>query len=404
MVVAVASLVFGTVGVAVAGLPPGGSFSDDDGNIHEANIEAIAAEGITKGCNPSEGNTKYCPGSSVTRGQMAAFLVRALKLPATSTDFFSDDDGSVFEANINRLAASGITKGCNPSEGNTKYCPDGKVTRGQMAAFLVRAFSYADDGGGGLFTDTAESIFASNIDRLATAGVTKGCNPAEGNTRYCPNDLVKRDQMASFLARALKLAPIVPPPPPPPPPPPSAGCSRSDIGIPVSECNALVAIYNATNGDSWTYNTFWFDSGSLGRPCYWKGVECSGPIDGQVHVWALNLGSNNLTGTLPPQIGDFPYLAQISLQGNNLAGTLPAELGNLSSLKNLRVNANLALGGEIPIAIYTGLKDTLIQFSIGGTPGGIGTARCYSVPSNAPAGMVPWLESVSRGQWADASC
>ncbi len=104
-----------------------------------ADIEWLASAGITKGCNPAEGNTKYCPDSPVTRGQMAAFLDRALDLPATSTDFFVDDDDSIFEASINRFAAAGITKGCNPTEGNTKYCPSGTVSRAQMAAFLHRA-------------------------------------------------------------------------------------------------------------------------------------------------------------------------------------------------------------------------------------------------------------------------
>jgi hypothetical protein len=132
-------------------------------------------------------------------------------LPATSTDYFSDDDGTLFEADINKLAEAGITRGCNPPT-NTLYCPEGSVTRGQMAAFLVRAFGYSDDGGGDLFTDDDGSVFAGDIDQLGTAGVTKGCNPPD-NTLYCPGATVKRDQMASFLARALNLAPILPPPP-----------------------------------------------------------------------------------------------------------------------------------------------------------------------------------------------
>ena len=191
-------------------LPPLGRFFDDDGNIHESNIEAIAADGITKGCNPPA-NDLYCPDATVTRGQMSAFLVRALGLPATDTDFFIDDAESVFQSDINRLAAAGITKGCNPPI-NDRFCPDAKVTRGVMAAFLVRAFGYSDSGGGGLFADSIDSTFANDIDKLATAGVTKGCDPPD-NKKFCPDDLVRRDQMASFLARALGLPPIVPPPP-----------------------------------------------------------------------------------------------------------------------------------------------------------------------------------------------
>lgn len=193
------------VSVAAAALAAG-TFTDDDGNTHEANIEAIAAEGITKGCNPPV-NDLYCPSDPVTRGQMAAFLRRAFDLPAAVEDHFTDDDGTTFEGDINALAEAGITKGCNPPA-NTEYCPDGHVTRGQMAAFLRRAFDYpavTND----FFTDDDNSIFEADINAIAAEGVTKGCNPPD-NTLYCPNDLVLRDQMASFLARALELKPIVP--------------------------------------------------------------------------------------------------------------------------------------------------------------------------------------------------
>lgn len=155
---------------------------------------------ITRGCNPPYLN-RYCPDSAVTRGQMAAFLTRALDLPPTDTDAFVDDDDSVFENDINRMAAAGITKGCNPPT-NDAFCPERKVTREQMAAFLVRAFSYTDDGDGDLFSDDDPSIFEGDIDKLATAGVTKGCDPPD-NDRFCPTENVTRGQMAAFLHRAL---------------------------------------------------------------------------------------------------------------------------------------------------------------------------------------------------------
>ncbi len=128
---------------------------------------------------------------------MAAFLVRALHLTDGLSDPFSDDDDSVFEADIERLAAAGITKGCNPPV-NDEYCPDARVTRAQMAAFLVRALGYTDDGGGDLFLDDDYSIFEADIDRLATVGVTQGCNPPI-NDRFCPEQYVTRGQMAAFL-------------------------------------------------------------------------------------------------------------------------------------------------------------------------------------------------------------
>lgn len=177
-----------------------GTFWDDDTSLFETDIEWMAAEGITRGCNPPT-NDRYCPGSSVTRGQMAAFLVRALDLPAAPSAGFTDTVETTFEQDIDRLAAAGITRGCNPPA-NDRFCPDDNVRREVMAAFLVRALDYTDDGGGDLFGDDDGSIFETDIDKLATAGVTKGCNPPV-NDRFCPTQNVTRGQMAAFLHRAL---------------------------------------------------------------------------------------------------------------------------------------------------------------------------------------------------------
>ena len=179
--------------------PTSGTFIDDDGSIFEESIEALAAAGITRGCNPPQ-NDRFCPNDSVTRAQMAAFLVRALDLPAGTPGAFTDDNG-IFELNIEALAAAGITKGCNPPT-NDRYCPNNPVTRGQMAAFLVRALDLPA-GTPGAFTDD-NGIFELNIEALAAAGITKGCNPPT-NDRYCPNNPVTRGQMAAFLVRALDL-------------------------------------------------------------------------------------------------------------------------------------------------------------------------------------------------------
>ena len=132
---------------------------------------------------------------------MAAFLVRALGLTDTGGgNAFVDDDESVFEADIARLAAAGITRGCNPPT-NDRFCPNERVTRQQMAAFLVRAYGLTDDGGGNTFVDDDGSVFETDIAKLAAAGITKGCNPP-ANTEFCPYSAVTREQMAAFLHRA----------------------------------------------------------------------------------------------------------------------------------------------------------------------------------------------------------
>ena len=74
----------------------------------------------------------------MTRAQMASFLRRALDVAPSTVDRFVDDDESVHEADINAIAAAGITLGCNPPV-NDNYCPQRPVTRGEMASLLGRA-------------------------------------------------------------------------------------------------------------------------------------------------------------------------------------------------------------------------------------------------------------------------
>ncbi len=197
-VVAVASL-----GLASA-LPVAAShdFTDvPDTNIFHSDISWLAREGITRGCNPPD-NDRFCPGDNVTRGQMAAFFVRGLGLTSTEGGTeFTDTGDSVFVNDILRLSAADITRGCNPPD-NDQFCPDDFVTRGQMAAFFVRALGLTSTEGGTDFVDTQDSIFVNDILRLSASDITRGCNPPD-NDRFCPDDFITREQMAAFFHRAL---------------------------------------------------------------------------------------------------------------------------------------------------------------------------------------------------------
>ena len=175
-----------------------GIFDDVGGSPFIDDITWLAETGITSGCNPPA-NSLFCPDDPVTRGQMAAFLVRALGYTETGSEEFVDDDPTPFENDIERLAHAGVTTGCNPPV-NDSFCPDDAVTRGQMAAFLVRALGLS--GSGTDFVDDGGSVFEADIETLAAAGITAGCNPPV-NDRFCPNDPVTRGQMAAFLHRAL---------------------------------------------------------------------------------------------------------------------------------------------------------------------------------------------------------
>jgi glucose/arabinose dehydrogenase len=202
-------IVIASLAVLAPSLSPGGTFFDDDGSIHEGNIEAIAAAGITKGCNPPY-NNQYCPTDFVTREQMASFITRAEGLTDTGPgDWFTDDDTSIHQTDIDRIATAGITKGCNPPD-NDEFCPTDFVTREQMASFMTRAFGLSDTGPGDWFIDDDTSIHEVDIDRIATAGITRGCNPPD-NDEYCPRDYVTREQMASFISRAYGLTTMTPP-------------------------------------------------------------------------------------------------------------------------------------------------------------------------------------------------
>ena len=169
-------------------------------NVFSDDIYWLGNAGITKGCNPPD-NYLFCPDDYVTRGQMAAFINRAFDFGDPGEIDFVDDDSSIFESDIERLAGAGITKGCNPPV-NDRFCPDALVTRGQMAAFMTRTFELVDRGATD-FLDDDGSVFEADIERLAAAGITKGCNPPV-NDRFCPDAYVTRGQMAAFFHRGFE--------------------------------------------------------------------------------------------------------------------------------------------------------------------------------------------------------
>ena len=127
---------------------------------------------------------------------MASFVARALELDESDNDVFGDDEGSVHEESINALAAAGITEGY----GDGTFRPNAEMSRAHMAAFLVRAYLLGS-AGGDVFTDDDGDFFEDEIDALAAAGITRGCNPPS-NDRFCPKSPVTRGQMAAFLHRA----------------------------------------------------------------------------------------------------------------------------------------------------------------------------------------------------------
>ncbi len=172
-----------------------GQFTDDNGSPHEADIEVMYALGVTYGCNPE--GTLYCPHDMITRGQIAAFISRFFALAPAGTDYFGDDDGSIFNEDINAVMAAGIGFGCGP----TNFCPDQPLLRDEMAEMLVRAFGVGP-ASQDYFYDDASSAYQPAINALFLAGITYGCDPDDAGL-FCPDRPLTRAEMASFFVRSM---------------------------------------------------------------------------------------------------------------------------------------------------------------------------------------------------------
>jgi sugar lactone lactonase YvrE len=162
-------------------------------------VNLFKATMITSGCSVTE----YCPTLNVTRAQMAVFIVRAViggdDFSYSQTPHFTDVQPTDFGfAWIQKMYELGITTGCGPA----LYCPNDSVTRAQMAVFIIRArygsqtaFDYTPAP---YFTDVPPTGFAYNyIQRMREDNITSGC----GVSDYCPNNVVTRGDMAIFVMR-----------------------------------------------------------------------------------------------------------------------------------------------------------------------------------------------------------
>jgi len=165
-------------------------------------INVLASWQVTLGCS----STQYCPTDPVTRGQLAAFIIRSLygdNFTYTTTPYFTDVPSTYpFFSYIQKLRDLGITTGCTP----TTFCPGDPVTRGQAAVLIVRGkmagifgdnFSYPQTQ---VFTDVPPgSMQFPFVQKLFELGITSGCTP----TLFCVNNTLTRQEMAVFIVRAF---------------------------------------------------------------------------------------------------------------------------------------------------------------------------------------------------------
>jgi hypothetical protein len=179
-------------------------------------VETIFHKGITVGCT----STTYCPDSSLTRAQMAVFLLKeehgASYVPPPAVGIFTDVPPGSFAADwIEQLYREGITAGCGGGTTCTagSYCPNNLITRDQMAVFLLKiehGSGYVPPPAqGNVFTDVPATAFAAAfIEQLSReGGVAIGSCPGAGTTsgNYCPLDPTTRGQAAEFLTKTFHL-------------------------------------------------------------------------------------------------------------------------------------------------------------------------------------------------------
>ena len=148
-------------------------FEDSGSGTHGPNIDALAEMGVFEGTECGVG--LFCPGESVSRWVMAVWLVRVLDgadpEAGGGSRFVDVDANAWWSAHVERLAELKVTLGCAVA---MSFCPDDPVTRGQMASFLVRAFDLEAGPDAG-FVDVDGGVHGANINALAASGVTKGC-------------------------------------------------------------------------------------------------------------------------------------------------------------------------------------------------------------------------------------
>lgn len=186
---------------AAAVSPPSGRFVDDDGLRVEGFAEVLAQRGVVAGCAGDTG--RLCPFATLSRGQMASLVARALLLPPPRQDHFSDDNGNVHESAINQLADAGLVAG----RASLQFAPAETVTRGQTATILAAAFRLPGSSVDA-FSDDDASVHEPSIDAARAAGVVEECGAWA--LTYCPDAPITRGDMVTFVAKSMGLPPVPP--------------------------------------------------------------------------------------------------------------------------------------------------------------------------------------------------
>ncbi|MFL6248588.1 MAG: fibronectin type III domain-containing protein [Thermoanaerobaculia bacterium] len=164
----------------------------------------------------------------------------------------------------------------------------------------------------------------------------------------------------------------------------------ASAAIPSSERDALIAIYDSTNGPAWADRTNWL--GAAGTECTWHGVGCD---ETQSNVIDIDLDGNQLSGTLPSSIRNFTKLQSLLVGSNNLHGPLPSQIGELSELEKLYGDA-AQFTGPIPHSFsalkkltYLGLRSNELSGPLPALLGDLTALEELYLENNKFTGAIP---------------
>ena len=351
--------------------------------------ERIARLEVTSGCKRAP--LRYCPDQPVTRGQMARFLVNALRIEEAPSVGFVDTDGTTHEAAIDALAASGITSGCNRE--TLSFCPDDPVTRGQMATFLHRAIGRSDRAilavlyhttGGANWTSSKNWLTPGPLE--GWGGVTTDDDDrvthlvleANGLVGPIPRLLVNLSELQALKLRENNLSGAIPP---------GLGSLHHLKVLDLASNHLDGPLPSELSGLSVLEELVLADNGL-------RGAIPTG-FGNFARLTVLDLRDNVLTGAIPPALGSVTSLTWMSLARNDLEDSIPSELGNLEKLEVLVLSENGLTGsippelGRLSDLVNLWLDDNRLTGEVPDELGNLALLRVLNLAMNSLEGRIP---------------
>ncbi len=177
----------------------------DEETSHRAEVEWLAANGVSKGWDNGDGTFEFRPYATVKRADMAAFLYRLAGEPefdAKDVAFADVDEKTPHRDAILWLASEGISTGYKGADGKAEFRPYAEIARCDMAAFLYRMAGEPEFEAKDAFSDVArDTPHRGAVLWLAASGVSTGWTAEDGTKTFRPYDQIVRCDMAAFLQR-----------------------------------------------------------------------------------------------------------------------------------------------------------------------------------------------------------